>query len=69
MTGDAGKTLCKKRERWFRVCQSADIGLWDLDLVSQKVWRTPTLDRVFGYDTPQPEWTCERLLEHVVPEG
>jgi PAS domain S-box-containing protein len=44
------------------------MGHWDLDLVDHSARRSLRHGRIFGYETPLPEWTYEKLLEHVVPE-
>ena len=44
------------------------IGFWELDLRSNKVHRTLTHDRIFGYKTLQPHWTYENFLDHIIPE-
>ena len=47
---------------------SGKLGLWDLDLVTRKAWRTLQHDRLFGYDELQPSWGPDEALRHVVPE-
>jgi len=45
---------------------AGDIGLWELDLASDRAWRNPVHDRIFGYDELQPEWGYRIFLEHVL---
>jgi PAS domain S-box-containing protein len=45
----------------------AEFGEWDLDLVTQRATCTPRCDQCFGYSDGAPEWTVERMLEHVHP--
>ena len=47
---------------------SGRLGLWDLDMVSNKAWRTLRHDQLFGYEKLQPDWGPEIALRHVVPE-
>jgi len=48
--------------------ESAQIGLWELDLLNQTAWRSPHHDKIFGYEALLPTWTYEMFLEHVLPE-
>jgi PAS domain S-box-containing protein len=48
--------------------QMTHTGGWDLDLVDHTANRTLAHDRIFGYDSPLPNWTYEIFLEHVLPE-
>ena len=43
-------------------------GAWELDLAERTVQQTLMDSRIFGYETPQPDWSYERFLEHVLPE-
>jgi PAS domain-containing protein len=38
------------------VLDSADVGYWDYDTASGAITRSPTHDRIFGYDQPLPHW-------------
>jgi len=55
-------------ERLALALKSAEVGVWDLDLVDNTVWRSFRHDEIFGYDTPLPEWSFETFISHVVPE-
>ena len=46
---------------------SGRLGLWDLDMVSNKAWRTLRHDQLFGYEELQSDWGPEIALRHVVP--
>lgn len=48
--------------------ETSQIGAWELSLRDHTAHRTPIHDRIFGYETLQPQWTFERFLEHVVPD-
>jgi len=60
--------LEKAREALEFALDSAGMGSWDLDLLSDSSRRTPQHDRIFGYAEPQPAWGAEHLLGHVVEE-
>ena len=47
---------------------SAGMGSWDLDLVTDISRRTPQHDRIFGYAEALPGWGSEDFLRHVIEE-
>ena len=47
---------------------SAGMGSWDLDLVTDTCGRTPQHDRIFGYSDLLPDWGRESFLKHVLEE-
>lgn len=47
---------------------AANIGYWDLDLITHQANRSVQHDRIFGYQELLPEWTYEQFLSHVIPE-
>jgi PAS domain S-box-containing protein len=48
--------------------ESADMGSWDLDLVSDRARRSLRHDQIFGYSEPLAEWGRETFMGHVVPD-
>jgi signal transduction histidine kinase len=49
--------------------QSADLGIWQLDLRSdEETLRSLRHDQMFGYDVLQPRWSMAIALQHVVEE-
>ena len=60
-------TLIKEEELNFAL-EAAQIGAWDLDLLTHTAHRTLKHDQIFGYESLLPEWTYEMFLEHVHPE-
>ncbi len=48
--------------------EATQVGVWNLDLATHAITRTPQYDRIFGYAEPQPSWSFDSLLEHVMPE-
>lgn len=57
-----------EQERLAFALEAADLRQWSLDRVARTAERTLRHDRIFGYETPLPEWTYEMFLRHVVPE-
>ena len=47
---------------------SAQMGIWELDVANEKAFRTLRHDQIFGYETLQPEWSYKIFLSHVLPE-
>lgn len=43
-------------------------GAWELDLSTHKARQTPEHAAIFGYDSPQSDWSSTKFLSHVVPE-
>lgn len=60
--------LHASEERVDFALEAAGIGLWNLDLTTHKAERTLRHDQIFGYEALEPEWTLDRLLDHIVPE-
>ena len=56
------------RESLEIALDAADMGSWDLDLITDEARRTLRHDEIFGYPSLQPHWGSEVFLEHVVPE-
>ncbi len=48
--------------------KAAEVGVWDLDLVNNTVWRSLRHDEIFGHDTLQPLWNFDIFIEYVLPE-
>ncbi|MDZ4170765.1 MAG: PAS domain S-box protein [Methanobacteriaceae archaeon] len=48
--------------------ESAKMGAWDFNLVNNTSVRTLDHDKIFGYDSLQPEWNKKIFFEHVLPE-
>lgn len=64
----AEEALRESQERLTLTLASSRTGLWDLDLVSDRSWRSVEHDRIFGYESPVPEWGRQIFLDHVLPE-
>ena len=48
--------------------EAGQLGLWELDLVKDTAYRNLKHDQIFGYQSPQPQWSLEIFLNHIVPE-
>lgn len=48
--------------------ESAQVGDWDLDLITDKARRSLRHDQCFGYNEPVAEWGFEKFIQHVHPE-
>lgn len=55
-------------ERLRFALRYSNTGGWSLDLSDLTAHRTLEHDRIFGYETPLPEWTLEMFLGHVHPD-
>jgi PAS domain S-box-containing protein len=47
---------------------SAQMGMWDLDLLTDTSVRSLRHDQIFGYSSPVPTWGAATFMTHVVPE-
>nr|USU32370.1 ATP-binding protein [Methylobacterium sp. OTU13CASTA1] len=56
------------RETLLFALDSAGMGSWDLDLVSDTARRSGRHDAIFGYDEPVASWGRADILGHTVPE-
>ena len=65
----AEEELTSTRQKLTVALAAGQMGAWELDLITGKAWRSPDHDRIFGYDTLQPEWSVDIFLErHTFPE-
>ncbi|PSM30986.1 hypothetical protein BVG81_007705, partial [Haliangium sp. UPWRP_2] len=55
-------------ERLNLALDSAQMGFWDLDLISDTAIRSLRHAQIFGYSSIPPRWGRATFLEHVVPE-
>jgi PAS domain S-box-containing protein len=47
--------------------ESNQTGVWELNLEDNNILRTPTHDKIFGYETLLPKFTLETFTEHLLP--
>ncbi|RFC43348.1 MAG: Bacteriophytochrome/PAS domain-containing protein [Verrucomicrobia bacterium] len=62
------KALAMSESRLHLALDAAQIGDWDIDLVTLRANRSLRHDQIFGYIDQKPVWTYEDFLEHVHPE-
>ncbi len=64
----AEEAIRESEERLQLALESAEMGIWELDLVKDQAYRNLKHDQIFGYALLQPEWGHEIFLTHVVQE-
>ncbi|MEI6521091.1 MAG: PAS domain S-box protein [bacterium] len=64
----AADALRKKEMHLNMVMETNKIGAWILNLADNTVYHSLTHDIIFGYDKPQPDWSFETFIEHVLLE-
>jgi len=64
----AEEELKDSGERLQHALEAGELGLWGLDVITGKAWRTLQHDKIFGYNSLLPEWTYQMFLSHVLPE-
>jgi PAS domain S-box-containing protein len=47
---------------------AAKIGIWELDLFDNSMWRTEMHDKIYGFETLQPEWNIGFFISFVHPD-
>ena len=62
------EALRDSESRLTLALDSAQMGVWDVDLKSGKIVRSLRNDQIFGYPSLQSDWTMSILLSHVLPE-
>jgi PAS domain S-box-containing protein len=60
--------LRESEKRLTLASTSGEVGVWDLDLVADRAWRSLQHDRIFGYKSLLPNWGQRIFFDHVVPE-
>jgi len=50
------------------IVDGGNIGVWDMDLRKNLVWRSPTHDEIYGYREAIDDWSFEVFMEHVRPD-
>ncbi|MGA8222399.1 MAG: PAS domain S-box protein, partial [Candidatus Acidiferrales bacterium] len=64
----AAEALKASEERLQTAVEAAQLGVWDLDLLTDRAYRSLRHDQIFGYESLLPEWGAEIAASHVVPE-
>jgi len=64
----AEAALKDSEQRLNLALDAAQIGMWDLDLVTDTAVRSLRHDQIFGYSSSVPTWGAAIFMNHVVPE-
>jgi PAS domain S-box-containing protein len=64
----AERSLKESEQRLSLALDSAQIGMWDLDLTTDTAVRSLKHDQIFGYSSPVARWGVATFLTHVVPD-
>jgi len=64
----AEEAIQKSEQRLNLALDSAQMGIWELDLTTDTAIRNLRHDQIFGYQSLQPAWSRETFLTHIVPE-
>ena len=64
----AEAALKDSERRLTLALDSAQMGMWDLDLLTDTSVRSLRHDQIFGYSSPVPTWGAAIFMTHVVPE-
>ena len=64
----AEEALKHSESRLTLALESAQMGVWEIDLKSGRIARSLRNDQIFGYESLQSDWTQNILLSHVIPE-
>jgi PAS domain S-box-containing protein len=64
----AAEVLKSSEERLQLALEAAQLGVWDLDLLNDRAFRSLRHDQIFGYESLQPEWGAQIAIKHIVPE-
>jgi PAS domain S-box-containing protein len=60
--------LKENKERLQLAVESAQLGVWDLDLITDVAVRSLRHDQIFGFSSLQPHWGMEIALTHIHPD-
>jgi PAS domain S-box-containing protein len=60
--------LKESEQRLNLALDAAQVGMWDLDLLTDTSVRSFRHDQIFGYSSPVPTWGAAIFMNHVVPE-
>jgi PAS domain S-box-containing protein len=64
----AEEAVASSEQRLNVALEAAEMGVWEMDLVTGASWRSLRHDQIFGYETLVPVWNMGILLEHVVAD-
>lgn len=64
----ADENLLLNEDRLRLTLESAELGTWDFDIDTGIAIHSSLHDQIFGYNEPQPEWSYEISVKHILPE-
>jgi PAS domain S-box-containing protein len=64
----AAQALEASEQRLNVALDAAEMGVWEMDLITGGSWRSLRHDQIFGYESLQTEWNREILVDHVLAE-
>jgi len=64
----ADQVLKDSEQRLNLASAAGEVGVWDLDLITDQAWRSLRHDQIFGYESVQPSWGHKIFMSHVIPE-
>ena len=64
----AEELLRESEQRLTLASTSGEVGVWDLDVIADRAWRSLQHDRIFGYESLLPNWGVAVFSNHVFPE-
>jgi PAS domain S-box-containing protein len=64
----ADENLLLNEDRLRLTLESAGLGIWDFDIETGLAFHSLLHDQIFGYKEPQPEWSYEISIKHILPE-
>jgi two-component system NtrC family sensor kinase len=62
---EALASLLQSEDRLNLALEAAQMGTWDLNLTTGKLWSSRLNDRIFGYTVQSPEWNRETFIQHI----
>jgi PAS domain S-box-containing protein len=62
------KIISIEDQRIHYALETSGVGVWEIDLSSNKITRSQTHDYIYGYQEMLPEWTKELFMSHVHPD-
>lgn len=63
----AESELAESEKRLQLTLETNQTGVWELNLADNNIFRTPTHDKIFGYEILLPKFTFENFTEHLFP--
>ncbi|MBS1998444.1 MAG: PAS domain S-box protein [Cyanobacteria bacterium SZAS LIN-2] len=62
------RELREAKQRLNLALEAGEVGVWEYDLVNEKIWRSAKLNELLGFQTPANDWHSDSFLTFVAPE-